>query len=68
MIEIGAEDGGVIAVCWGIEEIAGGLGAGFEDEDGGLCGRVREVVGEEAAGCARWKRKSKRSVTDLQEF
>ena len=43
----------MVAVRWGVEEVAGGLGAGFEDEDRGLCGGVGEVVGEEAAGCAR---------------
>ena len=43
----------MVAVRWGVEEVAGGLGAGFEDEDGGLCGGVGEVVRKEAAGCAR---------------
>jgi hypothetical protein len=46
MIEVGAQEGGVVAMGRRIEEVAGGLGARFEDEDGGLGGRVGEVVRE----------------------
>ena len=56
MVQVRAEEGGVVAVRGGVEEVARGLGAGFKDDDRGLCGRVGEVVGEEAAGCARWRR------------
>lgn len=54
MVEVGAENGGVVTVDGGIEEVARGLGASFEDQDAGGCGGVGEVVGEEAAGCASW--------------
>lgn len=53
MIEVRAEDGSVVAMGGRIEEVAGGLRAGFEDKDGGAGGCVGEVVREEAARCAR---------------
>lgn len=43
----------MVAVRGRVEEGACGLGAGLDDQDGGVSGRVGEVVREEAAGCAR---------------
>jgi hypothetical protein len=33
VIKVWAEDGGVVAVRGRVEEVAGGLGTGFKDED-----------------------------------
>lgn len=55
VVEVWAEEGGVVAVRGRVEELAGRLGAGFEDQDGRPRGGVGEVVREKAAGCARWE-------------
>ena len=55
MVEVGAEESGVVPVEGRGEKVAAWLGAGFEDEDAWLRGGGSEVVRKEAAGCARLK-------------
>lgn len=54
VVEVWAEESGCVAVVGLVEVFARGLGAGFDEEDGGVRGGVREAVREEAAGCASW--------------